>query len=168
MLCQRELEALDSDVLTFCKVMDRLLQAHLLLADYPQHHRSERRNVMARFALTSAELLQLVRWTVELNNRLPKKYRNRMSRLINVFREVMYTRKITLPASQLAMYWQCAVADLPRDLYLLTRGSKGAVTYRLESGRPGLGLTVELSFTVTEGGRQYDTSCHRDGATDCA
>ena len=38
---QRELEALDTDVLTFFKLIDRLLQAHLLLAGYHQHHRSE-------------------------------------------------------------------------------------------------------------------------------
>jgi hypothetical protein len=38
---RRELEALDNDVLTFIKLIDRLLQAHLLLAGYHQHHRSE-------------------------------------------------------------------------------------------------------------------------------
>ena len=38
---RRELEALDNDVLTFIKLVDRLLQAHLLLAGYHQHHRSE-------------------------------------------------------------------------------------------------------------------------------
>jgi hypothetical protein len=38
---RRELEALDNDVLTFIKLVDRLLQAYLLLAGYHQHHRSE-------------------------------------------------------------------------------------------------------------------------------
>jgi hypothetical protein len=38
---RRELEALDNDVLTFIKLVDRLLQAHFLLAGYHQHHRSE-------------------------------------------------------------------------------------------------------------------------------
>ena len=38
---RRELEALDNDVLTFIKLLDRLFQAYLLLAGYHQHHRSE-------------------------------------------------------------------------------------------------------------------------------
>jgi hypothetical protein len=38
---KRQLEALDTDVLTFVRLVDRLLQAHLLLAGYHQHHRSE-------------------------------------------------------------------------------------------------------------------------------
>ena len=38
---RRELETLDNDVLTFIKLVDRLLQAHMLLAGYHQHHRSE-------------------------------------------------------------------------------------------------------------------------------
>src|SRR5262245_48575507 len=38
---RRELEALGNDVLTSCRLVDRLLQAHLLLAGYHQHHRSE-------------------------------------------------------------------------------------------------------------------------------
>jgi hypothetical protein len=32
---------LDNDVLTFSRLIDRLLQAHFLLAGYHQHHRSE-------------------------------------------------------------------------------------------------------------------------------
>jgi len=38
---RRELEILDTDVLTFFKIVDRLLQVHFLLAGYHQHHRSE-------------------------------------------------------------------------------------------------------------------------------
>ena len=38
---RRELETLDNNVLTFIKLVDRLLQAHMLLAGYHQHHRSE-------------------------------------------------------------------------------------------------------------------------------
>jgi hypothetical protein len=113
---------------------------------------------MARFELTTQEMLRLVKWTVELNDHLPKTYRPLMSRLINANREVMYTRRITIPAGELAMCWKCLVADLPRLLYLMTRRSKGTVTYRIESGTPALGYTVQLRFAVQEGGSQHDTT----------
>ena len=113
---------------------------------------------MSRFELTPQELMRLVKWTVALNKHLPKKYHEPMSRLINTYREVLYTRQITLSAGELGLRWKCAVADLPTLLYRMTHRSKGTVTYRIGPGTPGVGTTVQLRFAVQEGERQHDTS----------
>ena len=112
---------------------------------------------MARFELNPQEMLQFVRSTLAVNKRLPKKYRDQMSHLINAYREVMYTRQITLPAGELGLRWKCAVSDLPKILYLMTRGSKNTVTFTIGPGTPGVGTTVQLRFAVQEGGT-YDAS----------
>ena len=112
---------------------------------------------MARFELNPQEMLQFVRSTLAVNKRLPKKYRDQMSHLLNAYREVMYTQRITIPAGELGLRWRCAVADLPKILYLMTRGSKNTVTFTIGPGTPGVGTTVQLRFAVQEGGT-YDAS----------
>jgi hypothetical protein len=106
---------------------------------------------MAQFELTTQELLRLINWTLAVKAHIPKKYYRQIDRLLNVKREVLYTRRITIAASELAMHWQCAVADLPKLLYRMTCRSKGRVTYRIEPGTPALGFTVQLRFAVQEG-----------------
>ena|SRR2546428_575317 len=116
---------------------------------------------MARFELNPQEMLQFVRWTLAVNKRLPKKYRDQMSHLINAYREVLYTRQISLSAGELGLRWRCPVSDLPKILYLMTRGSKNTVTFTIGPGTPGVGTTVQLRFTVQEGGSQHDTTPHK-------
>ena len=106
---------------------------------------------MARFELTTQELLRLIDWTLAVKDHIPKKYYRQLDRLFNAYREVLYTQRITIAASELAMHWQCAVADLPKLLYRMTCRSKGRVTYRIEPGSQGLGVTVQLRFAVTLG-----------------
>jgi hypothetical protein len=115
---------------------------------------------MARFELTTQELLQLIDWTLAVKARIPKKYHRQLDRLLNAHREVLYTHRITIAAGKLALHWQCAVADLPKLLYRMTCRSKGRVIYRIGPGTPGLGTTVQLRFDVTLGDRQHDATAH--------
>jgi hypothetical protein len=117
---------------------------------------------MSKLELSPQEMLRLVRWTVELNQHLPKKYREPMSHLMNAYREVLYTRQISIPAGELGLRWQCAVADLPKLLDRMTLRSQGRVTYSIGPGTPGVGTTVQLRFAVQEGERQHDTSSPRE------
>ena len=103
---------------------------------------------MSRFELNPQEMLQFVRWTLAVNKRLPKKYRDQMSHLINAYREVLYTRQISLSAGELGLRWRCPVSDLPKILYLMTRGSK--TTPAMAAGITDHCWTVQelLSFHV--------------------
>ena len=92
--------------------------------------------------------------------RIPKKYHRQLDRLFNAHREVLYTHRITIASSKLALHWQCAVADLPKLLYRMTCRSKGRVTYRIEPGTPALGFTVQLRFAVQEG-EMHDATVHQ-------
>ena len=106
---------------------------------------------MARLEMTTEEILRLVRWTLAVEVHIPKKYHPKVDRLFNAYRQVLYTHRITIAASELAMHWRCAVADLPKLLYRMTCRSKGRVTYRIDPGTPGLGTTIQLRFAVQEG-----------------
>lgn len=114
---------------------------------------------MARFELTTQELLRLIDGTLAVKDRIPKKYHHQLDRLLNAYREVLYAHRITLSSGELALHWQCAVADLPKLLYRMTCRSKGRVTYRIDPGTQGLGFTVQLRFAVQEGGT-YDAAPH--------
>jgi hypothetical protein len=116
---------------------------------------------MARFELTTQELLQLIDWTLAVKARIPKKYHRQLDRLLSAHREVLYTHRITIASSALALHWQCAEADLTTLLYRMTCRSKGRVTYRITSGTPGLGTTVQLRFDVTLGDRQHDATANQ-------
>jgi hypothetical protein len=106
---------------------------------------------MARFELTTQELLQFIDWTLAVHARIPKKYHWQLDRLLNAYREVLYTHCITIFSSELALRWQCAEADLTTLLYRMTCRSKGRVTYRITYGAKGLGNTIQLRFAVQEG-----------------
>jgi hypothetical protein len=106
---------------------------------------------MAQFELTTQELLRLIDWTLAVKARIPKKYHRQLDRLFNAYRQVLYTHRITIPSSELALRWQCAEADIPTLLYRMTCRSKGRVSYRIGPGTPGLGNTIQLRFAVQEG-----------------
>ena len=113
---------------------------------------------MARFELNPQELLRLIDWTLAVKAHIPQKYHRQLDRLLSTHREVLYTRRITIAASELALLWQCAVADLPKILYRMTQRRQSTVSYRFEPGTPALGYTVQLRFAVQEGDRQHDVS----------
>ena len=115
---------------------------------------------MARFELSSEEMLRFIDWTLAVHARIPKKYHRQLDRLFNAYREVLYTHRITLASSELALRWQCAEADLTTLLYRMTCRSKGRVTYRITPGTPGLGTTVQLRFNVTLGDT-HDATVHQ-------
>jgi hypothetical protein len=102
--------------------------------------------------MTTDEMMRLVRWTLKVKDHIPRKYSAKVDRLFNAYREVLYTHRITIAASELALHWRCAVADLPTLLYRMTCRSKGRVTYRIGPGTLGLGTTIQLRFAVQEGG----------------
>jgi hypothetical protein len=113
---------------------------------------------MARFELTTQEMLRFIDWTLAVHARIPKKYHRQLDRLLNTHREVLYTHRITIASSELALHWQCAEADLTTLLYRMTCRSKGRVTYRITPGTQGLGVMVQLRFAVQEGETHGATS----------
>jgi hypothetical protein len=88
--------------------------------------------------------------TVAVQRCLPKKYAPAVLALFRAHPEVLVTRTLRLSTAELRLLWRCRAADLPHRLALMRRGSKGALTFHLEEGAPGLGPTVHLCFNVPD------------------
>ena len=112
-----------------------------------------------RYLGNSTNMRHLVRLTLAVRAQLPKKYRTQLHTLFKCHPEVIETHQLTLTSAELRDLWQSPVDALPRLLALMTRGSHGTMTYEMQAGSPGVGDTIQLTFTVpvdVQGG-------HKDG-----
>jgi hypothetical protein len=96
---------------------------------------------------------QLIRLTQAIQARIPKVHHRRLVTLFKAHPEVIDTHQLTLSTAELGLLWRCPAAQVARVLHLMTRGSQGAMTYRIAEGSPGPGNLVQLTFTVPDAGQ---------------
>jgi hypothetical protein len=96
----------------------------------------------------STNIQHLIRLTLAVHAGMPQKYRDKLTRLFKCHPEVIETQQLTLSSTELRLLWQCPVAELPRLLHLMTRQRHSRMTYEIQAGPPGLGNTIQLTFTV--------------------
>ena len=103
-----------------------------------------------RYLANSTHMQHVIRLTLAVRARIPKKYWTRLHTLFKCHPEVIERHQLTLSMTELHDLWPCPVMELPRLLHLMTRGSHGTMTYERQVGSPGVGDTMHLTFHVPE------------------
>ena len=101
-----------------------------------------------RYLGNSTHMQHLIRLTLAVRAQLPKKYQTQLHALFKQYPEVIEMHQLTLSMTELCDLWQSPVDALPRLLDLMTRRSHGTMTYEIQAGPPGVGDTIQLTFTV--------------------
>lgn len=101
-----------------------------------------------RYLMNSTHMQHLIRLTLTVQAQIPKKYWTMLQTLFKYHPEVIERHELTLAMAELQDLWHCPVMELPRLLDLMTRQNPRSMTYQIQTGSPGVGDTVQLTFTV--------------------
>ena len=101
-----------------------------------------------RYLANSTNMQHLVRLTLAVRAQLPKKYRTQLHALFKHHPEVIETHQLTLTSRSCATSGSVRSTELPRLLHLMTRRQSRHDDLRDPGRTPGVGDTIQLTFTV--------------------